>query len=92
MTTIVPLLVQDDQAFCDLLVQLGLDRSAFTGELTQHSPPTYGPTVTTVKISWKDKLTINYGATEPSHWVEQFRNDWDSGLIPNAARDVNLVA
>jgi hypothetical protein len=72
----------DEDAFCALLSELYLDRSQFKVEFTEHAPSTYGPTVATVDIVWDSKLTIQYGAAAPSHWVAQFRADWGSGLLP----------
>ena len=92
MTTIVPIPATDEQAFSALLSELRLERAGFTVELTLHSPPTYGPTVSTVKIVWTGKLTIAYGAAVPCHWVEQFRNDWNSGLIPETMSELELQA
>ena len=88
MTTLVPVPVDDEVAFCALLSDLNLDRPLFKVELTQHSPPTYGPTVTTVEIVWNGKLTISYGAAAPSHWVKQFHTDWTSGLLPEAMSEL----
>lgn len=84
--TSVPL--QDEKAFYALLSELNLDRSLFKVELTEHSPPTYGPTVSTVEIVWNGRLTIQYGAAAPSHWVTQFRADWTSGLIPETMSEL----
>jgi hypothetical protein len=92
MTTIVQLPATDEQAFSGLLSELKLERSAFKVKLTQHSPPTYGPTVSTVKIVWNGLLTIEYGATDSGHWVEQFRKDWESGLLPEAMSDLEAEA
>lgn len=77
----------EETEFQALLSALGLDRSQFTLKLTEHLAATFGPRVKTIKISWKDILEAEYGAAESTSWVEQFRADWDSGLIPSILAD-----
>ena len=90
LMTKIPVPEQDEKAFCALLSELKLDRSLFKVELTQHSPPTYGPTVSTVELVWNGRLTIQYGAAAPSHWVTQFRSDWASGLLPETMSELAI--
>ncbi|MDP1548353.1 MAG: hypothetical protein Q8L87_20250 [Anaerolineales bacterium] len=73
--------------FRSLLSALGLDRSQFTLKLTEHPAATFGPRVKTIKISWKDILEAEYGAAEPTSWVEQFSADFKNGLIPSILAD-----
>ncbi len=81
----------DEREFASLISSLGLDRSQFVLKLTEHRAATYGPRVKTIKISWKDTLEAEYGASEPTSWVAQFRADWDSGLIPGIVADTKAT-
>ena len=81
----------EETEFQALLSELGLDRSQFVLELTDHPAAMYGPRVKTIKISWKDMLQARYGAAEPTSWIAQFRADWDSGLIPGIVADTRAA-
>ncbi|HQS65448.1 MAG TPA: hypothetical protein PK060_15445 [Polaromonas sp.] len=81
----------EETEFQALLSAHGLDRSQFTLKLTEHPAATFGPRVKTIKISWKDVLEAEYGAAEPTSWLEQFRADWDSGLIPGIVADTKAA-
>lgn len=82
MTKLVPVPPHEEESFCELLAELNLDRSQFKLELTEYSPATYGSRVKTIELFWKDRVIAEYGAATAINWVEQFRADWDSGLIP----------
>lgn len=82
VTNLIPVPTHEEQAFCALLSDSTYDRSQFKLELTEHPPATYGPRVKTIKIFWKDGVIAEYGAADATSWVERFRADWDSGLIP----------
>ena len=82
MTTLIPVTTHDEQAFSALLFETNHERSEFKLELTEHSLATYGPRVKTIKIFLNDRIIAEYGAAEVTSWVEKFRADWDSGLIP----------
>ncbi|MDO9114981.1 MAG: hypothetical protein Q7U63_14470 [Polaromonas sp.] len=81
----------EEREFDSLISILGLDRSQFVLELTEHPAATFGPRVKTIKISWKEMLEAEYGAAEPTSWVAQFRADWDSGLIPGIVADTKAT-
>ena len=78
---------RDEKEFQALLSELQLDRSQFTLKLTEHPAATFGPRVKTIKISWKDMLEAEYGAAEPTSWVEKFSADFKNGLIPSILAD-----
>ena len=82
MSNLIPVPADEEKAFSALFSNTTYDRAEFKLELTEHPPATYGPRVKTIKISWKDGVIAEYGAADATSWVDQFRADWDSGLIP----------
>ena len=92
MADLVPVPADEEQAFRALLSTTSHERSEFKFELTEHSLATYGPRVKTVKIFWNDRVIAEYGAADATSWVDQFRADWDSGLIPEILGDRELQA
>lgn len=87
--SLVSIPASEEIGFKALLSEFGLDRSEFAVALTDHPAATYGPKVKTIKISWKGMLEAEYGAAAPTSWVEQFRADWDSGLIPGIVEEAS---
>ena len=87
MANLVPVATHEEQAFTALLSKTNHERSEFKFELTEHSLATYGPRVKTIKIFWNDRVIAEYGAADATSWVDQFRADWDSGLIPEVLKD-----
>lgn len=82
MTKLVPVPPHEEEAFRELLAELNLNRAEFKLELTEHPPATFGPRVKTIKVIWTGVVEANYGAAEATSWVDQFRANWDDGLIP----------
>ena len=92
MANLVPVPADEEQAFSALLSKTNHERSEFKLELTEHSPATYGPRVKTIKIFWNDRVIAEYGAADATSWVDQFRADWDSGLIPEILGDREVMS
>lgn len=82
MSNLIPVPADEEQAFSALFSDSTYGRSEFKLELTEHPPATYGPRVKTIKILWKEGVIAEYGAADATSWVEQFRADWGSSLIP----------
>ena len=92
MANLVSVPADEEQAFSALLSKTNHERSEFKLELTEHSLATYGPRVKTIKIFWNDRIIAEYGAADATSWVDQFRVDWDSGLIPEILGERELQA
>ena len=90
MANLVPVPADEEQAFSALLSKTNHERSEFKLELTEHSLATYGPRVKTIKIFWNDRVIAEYGAAGANNWVDQFKVDWDSGLIPEILGEQEL--
>ena len=92
MANLVPVPAHEEQAFSALLSKTNHERSEFKLELTEHSLATYGPRVKTIKIFWNNRVIAEYGAADATSWADQFRADWDSGLIPEILGDREVMS